>query len=190
MIHSFCFALLCSLYSSPSSIYSSSLVDWLNLKLGRKRIRSALLSLLSPFFYLFIITRGFWSLPCSESSSKQKTDDSSTKLESEIRINHRRPKQSAWSSQEDEGIRLLLSTSYPIRYSGQSIKEITCLGYNAGFKGEELITTLAGRTCLLKIIFFHNNNSFIIMMFFLFFPRPVVLHSILISMLNVSEHTI
>ena len=45
-------SLFCSLYSSPSSICSSSLVDWLNLKLGRKRIRSALLCSLysSPSF--------------------------------------------------------------------------------------------------------------------------------------------
>ena len=55
--------------------------------------------------------------------------------------------------QEDEGIRLLLIQLVHHAQDSPSVldnKEITRLGYN-GLKGEELTTTLAGRTCLLKI---------------------------------------
>ena len=48
--------------------------------------------------------------------------------------------------QEDEGTRLLIQDSPSVLDN----KEITRLGYN-GLKREELITTLARRTCLLLL---------------------------------------
>ena len=123
----------------------------------------------------------------SRSSSKRHDDgtDDTTKLESIIGD----PKKTKASD-------FILILMHQELHHTQDISSVlankitSSVGYNAaGLKGEELITrTLAdGRTCLLKITFFHTNNSFIIMMFFLFSPRPVVLHSILISMLNGSE---